>query len=367
MRETSPRSGASSAKRRLPRGSGWAQCRRSHGQRICARIAVHRHGAPRRADARCVAHRPTAPLGGGNCDHREADGRRARSRPSARIVHRDLKPENIFLLEGPNGWLVKLLDFGIAKYREDEGHKHITSAGSVVATPQYMSPEQMIGSDDVGPASDVWALGVVAYACVTGVMPYAGTCLTEIAVSIDRGDFRPASEFCDDITPELDMWFGRMLAPAQARRFRRMRDTIVALDDALDDRRLDRESNVGVAVAAPRLAIECEQEAPAMRCGRFPPGRATESTAVDSAFRPLGCGRTRNGARRVDPRVDGGRRGSIGVLCWGRFRTRSDSKRPIEPRRHDRGPIRPEVDARGRADHLHVGASATSGAFPAPS
>jgi serine/threonine-protein kinase len=84
------------------------------------------------------------------------------------MVHRDLKPENIIVMQGRDEHdLIKVLDFGLAKLREGGELSEVTSRGAIVGTPYYMSPEQIRG-DDVGPESDVYALGALTYACLTG-------------------------------------------------------------------------------------------------------------------------------------------------------------------------------------------------------
>ena len=91
------------------------------------------------------------------------------------IVHRDLKPENIFLARGPNKTLeVKVLDFGIAKVTSTEPAQNttgLTATGSLLGTPSFMSPEQVFGEKDIDHRCDVWALGLIAYQCLTGVLP----------------------------------------------------------------------------------------------------------------------------------------------------------------------------------------------------
>ncbi len=116
------------------------------------------------------------------------------------IVHRDLKPDNIFLSIDAKGVVVpKLLDFGVAKVLRGGGTA-ATQTGTVLGTPHYMSPEQARGSTNVGPASDVWALGVVMVQCLSGKLLYDTeellTTLSAIASGpdpvIDLPDVHPA-------------------------------------------------------------------------------------------------------------------------------------------------------------------------------
>jgi serine/threonine protein kinase len=90
------------------------------------------------------------------------------------VVHRDVKPGN--LLRSHEG-MVKLADFGIAKAAEDSD---ITKVGSVLGTAAYLAPEQARG-EPAGPASDLYALGVVAYQLLAGRLPYDAGSLTDLA------------------------------------------------------------------------------------------------------------------------------------------------------------------------------------------
>jgi serine/threonine protein kinase len=91
------------------------------------------------------------------------------------IVHRDLKPDNIFIVRDAAGiGVVKVLDFGVAKVLgADRAIQTIglTETGEVLGTPNYMSPEQVFGEDDIDQRADIWALGVIAYECLSGVLP----------------------------------------------------------------------------------------------------------------------------------------------------------------------------------------------------
>jgi len=90
------------------------------------------------------------------------------------IVHRDLKPTNIFLVERPDQTpRVKLLDFGIAKLLGSESDSSVkTRTGTILGSPEYMSPEQCMGKKEVDHRSDIYSFGVIAYRMLTGETPF---------------------------------------------------------------------------------------------------------------------------------------------------------------------------------------------------
>lgn len=89
------------------------------------------------------------------------------------FVHRDVKPDNVFLATDDDGQVQpKLVDFGIVKHEYKEGDSQLTQVGAVLGSPDYMSPEQARGLDNIDLRSDVWSFSVVLYEAITGEAPF---------------------------------------------------------------------------------------------------------------------------------------------------------------------------------------------------
>ncbi|HEX7957081.1 MAG TPA: protein kinase, partial [Pyrinomonadaceae bacterium] len=98
------------------------------------------------------------------------------------VVHRDIKPDNIVVGETSQALRVKVLDFGIARIRDDApGATGLTQAGMMVGTPRYMSPEQCLG-EEVDGRSDIYSLGVVLFEMLTGTVPFNSSTPTAVAI-----------------------------------------------------------------------------------------------------------------------------------------------------------------------------------------
>jgi serine/threonine-protein kinase len=134
------------------------------------------------------------------------------------IIHRDIKPDNVFLVRSEDDEVyVKLLDFGIAKSTDDD--LGTTTPGSIIGTPYYMSPEQLIGAGVIGPATDLWSVAVVGYHALTGFLPFDADTVGGLCIAINEAKFQPATAYRPDLPPSVNDWFARALARDPAQRF----------------------------------------------------------------------------------------------------------------------------------------------------
>jgi eukaryotic-like serine/threonine-protein kinase len=139
------------------------------------------------------------------------------------VVHRDLKPDNVFLTSVDGLPFVKVLDFGIAKAIEGAditaGLPTLeTRTGHIVGTPQYMSPEQIFGEQDVDHRADVWALGVLLYEALAGVRPFDGANVGQVLKAIALEPPVPLARRQGSLPPEILALVERMLTYAREER-----------------------------------------------------------------------------------------------------------------------------------------------------
>ena len=145
------------------------------------------------------------------------------------VVHRDVKPANVLLDEAGRAYLA---DFGIARMLE--GSSVATATGLIQGTPSYMAPEQAMGAK-VDRLADVYALGVVAFECLTGRVPYTGT--TPVAILMKHVQ-EPVPEPTEaEVAPALTAVLRRCLAKTPAERW----PTAGAFSAALESRRGRRD------------------------------------------------------------------------------------------------------------------------------
>jgi WD40 repeat protein len=164
------------------------------------------------------------------------------------VLHRDLKPNNVILQatkedpeqkEPPPGscplrgeqFIPRVVDFGLAKLIERGGPSE-TGTRQILGTPKYMAPEQaQARRDDIGPAADVYALGVILYELLTGRAPYDGETDVEVLRQAIDGNLTPPRHLRADIPRDLEAICLKAMARTPARRYR------TAIDLADDLRR----------------------------------------------------------------------------------------------------------------------------------
>jgi predicted Ser/Thr protein kinase len=140
------------------------------------------------------------------------------------IIHRDIKPQNVLM---DSRGEVKLMDFGIA--RMTEASEALTSAGLIVGTPHYMSPEQ-IQAQPLDPRSDVYSMGVLVYEMLCGQRPFDSPTLTSVLTAHITQPPRPPQELRRDIGAEVNGIVLRCLAKDPAARYANAGELLQDLD-----------------------------------------------------------------------------------------------------------------------------------------
>jgi formylglycine-generating enzyme required for sulfatase activity len=181
------------------------------------------------------------------------------------IVHRDIKPQNLLLAKNADGSeTVKVIDFGIAKVREEAGlgftGMMTGTTGLFVGTPGYASPEQALGmrGSDLDGRTDLYSLGLVLYEMLTGRLPFAAD--TPVAVLVQRLQIQPLPP--DRLRPDLNIppdvskLVMKALEKERESRYRSAEEMERAITAVLDSRRIERERREREAAETTRLAAE---------------------------------------------------------------------------------------------------------------
>jgi eukaryotic-like serine/threonine-protein kinase len=154
---------------------------------------------------------------------------------AAGIIHRDIKPDNIFLAQtDEDGILVKVVDFGIAKFASNPNDHGSTRTGAVLGTPLYMSPEQARGLKSIDYRTDLYSLGLVAYTMLTGNLAFSSESFGDLLLQICTA---PLPSLCANapwLPAAMETWFQRACARDPAARFVSAQEFADALRAASD-------------------------------------------------------------------------------------------------------------------------------------
>lgn len=155
------------------------------------------------------------------------------------IVHRDLKPGNLFLHRKEDQRLiVKLLDFGIARLTTPANlsidQEHRTQTGAILGTPAFLSPEQARGdSRHIGPPSDIWAVGMIAFRMLTGESFWIPGSLANLLSQVLIDPIPPATQRAPSLPKAFDAWFEKSCHRDPTQRWTSVGEQVTALADAL--------------------------------------------------------------------------------------------------------------------------------------
>ncbi|HZO13902.1 MAG TPA: serine/threonine-protein kinase [Polyangiaceae bacterium] len=150
------------------------------------------------------------------------------------VIHRDLKPENIFIAKSEDGTeQIKVLDFGLAKLTsrpEEQGDvSDLTTTGSIMGTPCYMAPEQVFAERNVDHRADVWALGIILYEALSGLLPTHAENVGQVLKIIVTRAIWPLEEAAPGLPEDIVALVNRMLERDRAKRPMDMRELYTVL------------------------------------------------------------------------------------------------------------------------------------------
>ncbi len=153
----------------------------------------------------------------------------------AGIVHRDVKPDNVVLVTRRGcDPLVKLLDFGLCREASRRGldDETMTYEGSLVGTPEYMAPEQIMGTGAVDERADIYAVGALLYESLTGTRAFFSKNVRDILKGVMTKTLRPIREVRSDVPRSLEAAIARAMDRSPARRYATVDDMQHELLDA---------------------------------------------------------------------------------------------------------------------------------------
>jgi serine/threonine protein kinase len=217
------------------------------------------------------------------------------------VVHRDLKPDNAFLTRAPDGtFVVKVLDFGIAKVMEAAGGMgNRTRTGMLLGTPGYMSPEQIKNARDVDQRADLWSAGVMFYEMLTGRVAFPAPTEYARLTAVLTSEPEPIDRIDPALAP-LAPFLKRALAKNRDERFGSALEMARALASAAPHAAQRADGSVGRITAAAALPLSRLPEVPSVFAPSFlaspapmPPGEgpsgrySSQSSPMTAAAAPV--------------------------------------------------------------------------------
>jgi serine/threonine-protein kinase len=304
------------------------------------------------------------------------------------IVHRDLKPANLSLHRAPTGeTIVKVLDFGISKVLDAADRGVQTRTGAMLGSPAYMSPEQAAGlTRDIDHRTDVWALGVILYECLSGRLPFDADNFNALIIAVATRAPPSLAEVAPDIPAAVGNLVSRCMTRERDGRFGSARELADHIDALLAGQAAPLTEPMPAAACPTALqpamlsaavagtgAVPAPAPAPRATLPSAPgPGGGKPAGGRGSAFRCGADGEPRQpDARRAQPpsalaRPGGvdrafrrrhggrGRRTPDGIeRRHGRGRDRRPRRRALSRRARECGPIPARRGKRGRRRERH--------------
>jgi serine/threonine-protein kinase len=169
------------------------------------------------------------------------------------VVHRDVKPDNLFLVSQPDARpVLKVLDFGVAEKLARPGGP---GTGGLVGTTAYLAPEVFFGPSLPDARTDLYALGVVAYECLTGACPYPPECYDDLFDAMSMSKRRSVRETRPELPEEIDEWMDRALHPDPFWRFASARELAHELERVVRANAAPRPRRVAALSRAKKPAV----------------------------------------------------------------------------------------------------------------
>jgi serine/threonine protein kinase len=183
------------------------------------------------------------------------------------VIHRDIKPDNILITRDG---IAKVADLGMVKMLDED--MSLTQTGHAVGTPWYMPLEQAKNSKDTDGRCDIYALGCVFYACLTGQPPFVGKTLVEVIQAKERGSFKPARDFNQEVTQRVDDIVVKMTAKLPRYRYQTCAELIKDLE------------SIGLANKKLKFLPTSDATAKRLGGGQPPPSSDEQSTSTRTPF-----------------------------------------------------------------------------------